>query len=113
MLRFGQGTEESHRRAQLAITALAPYSGEMFEMDALEARLLTDEIAPDRAALKTPWQARLSETLSEAGLSWPQSREKKSSEQISGGRAGRHTRHFEALLDEMQALTREMPGLSW
>ncbi len=108
MLRFGQGTEESHRRAQLAISALAPYTGEMFEMDVLEARLLTDGIAPDRAALKTPWQIRLSETLSEAHLSWPES-----CGNISGGRAGRHTRHLEALLDEMQAVTREMPGLSW
>lgn len=113
MLRLGQGTEESHRRAQLAVDALAPYSGEMFEMDVLEVRLLTAEIAPDRAVLKTPWQVRLSETLTEAGLSWPQSCEQEPCEQIAGGRAGRHTPHLEALLDEMQALTREMPGLRW
>ena len=108
MLRLGQGTRESRRRAQRALDALAPYSGEMFEMNALETRLRSAEIAPDRAALKTPWQLALSETLQEAALSWPQS-----SEQISGGREGQHTPHLETLLDEMQALTREMPGLSW
>ena len=53
MLRLGQGTQESHRRAQLAITALAPYSGEMFEMDAQEAPLLNRRIDNRLGAART------------------------------------------------------------
>ena len=33
VVRLGDGTEESHRRAQKAVNVLWPYTGELFEMD--------------------------------------------------------------------------------
>ncbi len=40
LIRLGDGTEESHRRAQEAIDLLWPYTGEMFEVDAAENALI-------------------------------------------------------------------------
>src|SRR3954471_21447235 len=45
MVRLGDGTEESHRRAQTAIDDLWAYTGEMFEADEAERGLIDAGIA--------------------------------------------------------------------
>jgi ring-1,2-phenylacetyl-CoA epoxidase subunit PaaC len=107
-LKLGDGTDESHRRAQDALDELWRYAGELFLADEVDARLAAAGIAPDPAALEPAWRAQLLELLERATLhvpevSWVQ----------RGGRAGRHTEHLGHLLAEMQVLQRTHPGAAW
>src|ERR1700755_34846 len=55
MVRLGDGTEESHRRAQIAIDDLWAFTGEMFVNDDSERTLIGDGVAIDPAGLKPQW----------------------------------------------------------
>ncbi len=55
LIRFGDGTEESHQRAQTALDALWTYTGELFETDAVDAELVKAGIAPDIASIQEAW----------------------------------------------------------
>src|SRR4051795_3242998 len=52
MVRLGDGTEESHRRAQAAVDDLWAYTGEMFGVDGSERGLIDAGIAIDAASLR-------------------------------------------------------------
>lgn len=106
LVRLGDGTAESHRRAQDAVDALWPYTGEMFEPGAAE--LLSAGVVPDAAALQPGWDAAVSATLAEATLTRPAD-----GWMQSGGRRGRHTEHLGHLLSELQFLQRAYPGATW
>jgi ring-1,2-phenylacetyl-CoA epoxidase subunit PaaC len=93
IVRLGDGTEESHRRAQHAIDHLWPYIGEMFEGD---------------GALHGAWDKSVAAVLAEATLirpadGWMQ----------SGGRHGRHSEHLGYILAELQFLQRAYPNANW
>lgn len=107
MIRLGDGTAESHRRAQSALDRLHPFTGEMFE-GADEAALVAGNVAVDLASLRPAYDATLDAVLAEATLArpaggWAQ----------RGGRTGRHTEHLGFLLAEMQHLQRTHPGATW
>jgi len=107
MIRLGDGTAESHRRAQAALDRLWPYVGEMFEPGD-EAGLIADGAAADPAALRPIFDATVADILGQATLqppanAWAQ----------RGGRHGRHSEHLGFLLAEMQHLQRTHPGASW
>lgn len=108
VVRLGDGTGESRRRMQRALDELWAYTGELFEMDALETRLATAGVAADRAALRPDWERRIETTLGEATLQRPGD-----DLAIRGGRAGIHTEHLGYLLAELQYMQRAYPGLSW
>src|SRR6516165_11375522 len=55
VIRLGDGTEESHRRAQAAIDDLWAFTGEMFEVDDSERALIDAGIATDAAGLRPEW----------------------------------------------------------
>ncbi len=104
MIRLGDGTDESHRRAQDAVDALWPYTGEMFEPE--DAALAG--VAAEPAVLRQPWLTTVQDVLGQATLhlpggTWMQ----------SGGRSGRHTEHLGPMLAVMQHLPRTHPGASW
>jgi len=90
LIRLGDGTEESHRRAQDALDTLWPYSGEL-ETPSRDAWLAVVAPVIARATLALPTDG------------WMQ----------SGGREGRHTEHLGHLLAEMQVLPRTFPGAVW
>jgi ring-1,2-phenylacetyl-CoA epoxidase subunit PaaC len=108
MVRLGDGTDESHRRAQDALDALWPFTGEMFESDAAELELIDAGFAIDPAALRPTWEATLHTVLTRAGLTQPAG-----TWMQTGGRSGRHTEHLGHLLAEMQHLARTYPGATW
>ena len=90
LIRLGDGTDESHRRAQDALDTLWPYSGEL-ETPSHDAWLAVVAPVIARARLVRPadgWMQR-------------------------GGREGRHTEHLGHLLAEMQVLPRTFPGAVW
>jgi ring-1,2-phenylacetyl-CoA epoxidase subunit PaaC len=89
LIRLGDGTAESHRRAQDAVDALWPFTG---------------ELTKDRGA----WLRAVAPVLSRATLQQPND-----GWMQSGGRSGRHTEHLGHLLAEMQVLPRTYPGATW
>ncbi|MBS0241631.1 MAG: phenylacetate-CoA oxygenase subunit PaaC [Proteobacteria bacterium] len=108
VIRLGDGTDESHRRAQAALDALWPYAGELFEMDETERGFLAQGMAPDRAALRPQFDRTISPVLHEARLARPTA-----GTMHSGGRAGRHSEHLAPMLADMQVLARAHPGVTW
>jgi ring-1,2-phenylacetyl-CoA epoxidase subunit PaaC len=108
MVRLGDGTEESHRRAQTAIDDLWAYTGEMFEVDDSERGLIDAGIAVDPATLRPQWLEMVSNVLQEATLKPPGS-----GWMQQGGRNGRHSEHLGHLLSELQSMQRTFPGATW
>ena len=108
MVRLGDGTEESHRRAQTAIDDLRDYTGEMFEVDDSERGLIEEGVAVDPATLRSQWLATVSNVLQEATLVQP-----KGDWMQQGGRSGRHSEHLGHLLSELQSMQRTFPGAAW
>src|SRR6201985_1402884 len=55
IVRLGDGTDESHARAQAAIDDLWSFTGEMFAVDDTERALIDAGVAIDPASLKAQW----------------------------------------------------------
>jgi ring-1,2-phenylacetyl-CoA epoxidase subunit PaaC len=108
MLKLGDGTEESHSRLQAAVDGLWRYTGELFQTDELEQRLVAQGIAVDATALAEPWTAQVKGILERAGIRAPEV-----TWMQRGGRLGKHTEHLGLMLAEMQVLQRQHPGASW
>jgi ring-1,2-phenylacetyl-CoA epoxidase subunit PaaC len=108
MVRLGDGTEQSHARAQTAIDDLWGFTGEMFETDEAERALIDADIAADPVTLRPSWLKTISEIVSQATLTLP-----KSGWMQQGGRSGRHSEHLGHLLSELQSMQRSFPGATW
>jgi ring-1,2-phenylacetyl-CoA epoxidase subunit PaaC len=108
IIRLGDGTGESHRRAQAAIDDLWAYTGEMFEADDSERGLIDAGIAIDPAVLRPRWLETVSNVLREATLALPDG-----GWMQQGGRSGRHSEHLGHLLSELQSMQRTFPGATW
>ena len=108
IIRLGDGTDESHRRAQAAIDDLWAYTGEMFEADDSERGLIDAGVAIDLATLRHGWLETVSSVLREATLTLPNS-----DWMQQGGRSGRHSEHLGHLLSELQSMPRTFPGATW
>jgi len=108
IVRLGDGTEESRRRAQAAIDDLWAFTGEMFAVDAAEQALIEAGVAIDPAGLRPQWLKTVSGIVAEATLNLPENNWMQ-----LGGRAGRHSEHLGHLLSELQSLQRSFPGATW
>jgi ring-1,2-phenylacetyl-CoA epoxidase subunit PaaC len=108
MLRLGDGTVESHARAQTAVDDLWAFTGEMFDADDSERALIDSGIAIDPATLHPQWLKTVSSIVSEATLALPST-----GWMQKGGRSGRHSEHLGHLLSELQSMQRTFPGASW
>jgi ring-1,2-phenylacetyl-CoA epoxidase subunit PaaC len=108
MVRLGDGTEESHRRAQTGIDDLWALTGEMFEVDDSERSLIEMGIAVDPATLHPQWLKTVSDVVIEATMALP-----RSNWMQQGGRSGRHSEHLGHLLSELQSMQRTFPGATW
>jgi ring-1,2-phenylacetyl-CoA epoxidase subunit PaaC len=105
---LGDGTAESHRRAQRALDDLWPYTAELFMMDDVDRQALGDGVGVDVASLEPRWRQMVDEVMAEATLVVP-----KHAFSPRGGRTGRHTEHLGHMLAEMQSLARAYPGATW
>jgi ring-1,2-phenylacetyl-CoA epoxidase subunit PaaC len=108
VIKLGDGTAESHRRAQDALDAVWRYSGEMFLIDAVDMALIADGLIPDMALIEPVWRAQVADVVRRATLVLPES-----GYMQRGGRAGRHSEHLGHLLSEMQIVPRSFPGAKW
>lgn len=108
LIRFGDGTDESHRRAQAALDWLMPYTREFFATDAVEQAVVAAGIAPLAAGLEAAWLADVRAALDEATLTLPEP-----VSHVSTGKLGEHSEHMGYLLAQMQSVAREHPGAHW
>jgi ring-1,2-phenylacetyl-CoA epoxidase subunit PaaC len=108
IIRLGDGTAESHARAQTAIDDLWAYTGEMFTVDDSDRGLIEEGIAVDPTTLHSQWRSTVANVLSEATLTLPTS-----DWMQQGGRSGRHSEHLGHLLSELQSMQRTFPGATW
>jgi ring-1,2-phenylacetyl-CoA epoxidase subunit PaaC len=109
---LGDGTAESHERAQRALDGLWRFTGELFAADDVDREMVARGIAPDIATLRAPWLETVSAVVRDATLTLPNGGEP-GAFQASGGRMGRHSEHLGLLLAEMQIVARSHPGASW
>ena len=108
VVRLGDGTDESHGRAQDALDDLWRYTGELFITDDVEQALVKDRLATDSTALLAPWTRDVHDVIARATLRLPAD-----GYMQRGGRAGMHTEHLGLMLAEMQVLPRTHPGAKW
>ena len=108
MIRLGDGTDESHARAQGAIDHLWAFTGEMFAVDDSERGLIDAGIAIDPASLRAQWLKTVSNVVTESTLVLPNN-----DWMQQGGRSGHHSEHLGHLLSELQSLQRTFPGATW
>jgi ring-1,2-phenylacetyl-CoA epoxidase subunit PaaC len=106
--RLGDGTEESHKRAQDVLDDLWRYTGELFEPSETERALAGDGLAVEAATLVDAWRGDVVPVLDRATLTVPDGVYMQ-----TGGRSGRHTEHLGLMLAEMQILPRSFPGAKW
>ena len=105
---LGDGTEESHNRAQRAVDDLWRYTGELFIADAIDQAVLEAKLGVDPSTFADAWRTQVEDVLKQATLTVPTA-----GYMQRGGRDGRHTEHLGHLLSEMQIVARSHPGASW
>ncbi len=108
LVRLGDGTAESHARAQSALELLWPYTVELFAADDLDHLMADCGIAPQLSEVHAAWSARIDITLNQATLKRPADRP-----HAWHGKRGQHSEHLGYILAEMQYLQRAYPDARW
>lgn len=108
MIKFGDGTEESHARAQAALNHLFPYTEEFWVPSGPEQQALANATGVDLAGLRAQWESIVKQTIDQATLAMPTTKG-----HLPEGKNGRHSEHLSYLLGEMQSLARAHPGATW
>jgi len=108
LIRFGDGTAESHARAQAALNHLMPYTQSFWLLGPVEADALKGLGVAHFSGLKTTWQMKVDNVVLEAALAMPTAQG-----HVPEGHLGRHSEHLGLMLAEMQSLARAHPGGSW
>lgn len=108
MLKLGDGTEESHARAQRALDELWRYTPELVDHDEVDAAVAEHGIAVDHEAIRSRWQTMVADVIQRATLTIPTDDAFR-----RGGRRGRHTEFLGHMLSVMQIVARSHPGAEW
>jgi ring-1,2-phenylacetyl-CoA epoxidase subunit PaaC len=108
VVRLADGTEESRRRMEAALSDLWRYVPEMFAADAVDEAAAATRLGPGRSTLRSAWDSEIGPVFSEAGLQPPAE-----SPFRSTGTRGVHTEHMGRILAELQILQRSYPGGAW
>jgi ring-1,2-phenylacetyl-CoA epoxidase subunit PaaC len=109
VLRLGDGTEESHRRAQDGADAVWPLLADVFTATDVERRLVQVGVAVDPAQIRDEVREVLTTVLERATLrvpQWP-------ADASPRGRVGEHGSELTELLATLQGLAREHPAATW
>ena len=107
LVRLGDGTDESHARAQSALNELWRFTSELFDHDDIDESVTAQGIVVDHDAIRSRWQGMVAEVAARATLTVPTD-----TTAMRGGRHGRHTEHLGHMLSVMQIVARSHPGAS-
>ena len=108
LVRLGDGTDESHDRAQAALDHLMPYTQEFWTEWEPQAKAASDGTGVDPRGLQEAWNGEVDSALAEATLRRPAA-----GGYVPRGKQGLHSEHLGYLLAEMQSLAREHPDATW
>lgn len=108
VVRLGDGTEESNRRMNAALSELWRYVPELFDTDAVDQAACAAGVGPLWSDLQADWDKEMELILGEAGLTVPAA-----SAFRSTGKRGIHSEHMGYILADMQYLQRAFPGGVW
>jgi ring-1,2-phenylacetyl-CoA epoxidase subunit PaaC len=108
LVRFGDGTAESHARAQSALDFLLPYTMEFWTATEVESAAFAANIALDLVAARAQWEALIEDAVLEATLALSPTHGF-----VPAGKLSVHSEHLGFLLAEMQSLARQHPGAQW
>jgi len=108
LVRFGDGTDESHARAQAALDHLMPYTQEFWTDSAPETAASSSGAGVNAHELHADWNTLVDSALTEATLKRPSGQG-----YISQGKHGVHSEHLGFVLAEMQSLARAHPEAAW
>jgi ring-1,2-phenylacetyl-CoA epoxidase subunit PaaC len=108
VIKLGDGTEESHARAQRALDELWRFTGELLDRDDVDDAVAGQGIPVDHDAIASRWRAVVADVIQRATLTLPPDEAMQ-----RGGRRGRHTEHLGHMLSEMQIVARSHPGAQW
>jgi ring-1,2-phenylacetyl-CoA epoxidase subunit PaaC len=109
LLRLGDGTDESHRRAQAGVDAVWPLLADLFVATDVERRLTQVGVAVDPAGARDEVRSVLTQVLERATLrvpEWP-------ADTPPRGRVGEHGPELAELLGTLQGLARQHPAATW
>jgi ring-1,2-phenylacetyl-CoA epoxidase subunit PaaC len=107
LLRMGDGTAESHGRAQAAINHLLPYTQEFWTHSAYESEAARTT-GLNMASLQSDWNQIVNDALLEATLKRPAD-----GGFVPTGKHSVHSEHLGFILAEMQSLPRAHPNATW
>ncbi|MEN9971668.1 MAG: phenylacetate-CoA oxygenase subunit PaaI [Bacteroidota bacterium] len=108
IIRLGDGTDESHQRAQKALDLLWRYTDELFFETEEDLALVAEGIVPAMNVIKAEWSKTVAAVLAEATLNIPTN-----NWQFEGGRRGVHSEHLGYLLADLQYMQRAYPNMKW
>ncbi len=108
VVRLGDGTEESNKRMNAALSELWRYVPELFDTDAVDQAASAAGVGPLWSDLQADWGKEMELILGEAGLTVPAA-----SAFRSTGKRGVHSEHMGYILADMQYLQRAFPGGVW
>ena len=108
LVRMGDGTAESHARAQNAVDQLLSYTQEFWVPSPQEAAALSNGTGIDMAGLQTDWNQIVDAALEEASL-----KRAAAGGFVTTGKQGVHSEHLGFVLTEMQSLARAHPQATW
>ena len=108
VIRLGDGTQESKDKIQKSLNNIWKYTGEFFEMDELDKKMVKEKIGVNNKNLKKDWDKLVDETLIKAKLKRPED-----GYMMTGSRIGIHTEMLGKILSEMQYLPRAYPDAKW
>ncbi|NNC83237.1 MAG: phenylacetate-CoA oxygenase subunit PaaC [Flavobacteriales bacterium] len=106
--RLGDGTEESHQRAQDALDHLYRLGHELFEETEVEREMKEAGIGADLESIRTEWKETTDNVLKESTLTIPEG-----PAAITGGKRGIHTEHMGYILAQIQYMQRAYPDMVW
>jgi ring-1,2-phenylacetyl-CoA epoxidase subunit PaaC len=109
VLRLGDGTAESHRRAQAGADAVWPLLADVFSPTEAERRLTAAGVAVDPAETRDEVTSVLTQVLEQATLRvppWP-------ADAPPRGRLGDHGPELAELVQQLQSLARQHPAATW
>jgi ring-1,2-phenylacetyl-CoA epoxidase subunit PaaC len=108
VLRLADGTDESRRRVETALSDLWRFVPELFAADAVDDAAASTGLGPARDSLRPDWDGEIAVVFDAARLTPPAMTSFRSS-----GTLGVHTEHMGPLLAVMQHLQRAYPGGAW
>lgn len=106
--RLGDGTEESHRKAQSAVNDLWVFTDELFHLSKTDRDVIEAGQGVDPSGFKEVYYQSISNLLKEATLEVPDTKYFQ-----KGGKDGIHSEHMGYILADMQYMQLTYPNMKW